>query len=869
MIEKIEHYQSIIISENIDMFISTLEKEDVNNESSLYLFDQIDDFLLDMVETEATKMEPFILSAIKFYEKVELWESCGYSMNALFNSYFHQKKTQKLLELFYEAMKLVSNKKLKDVGLSFLMGLNRIIDFKAINTDEALICKKLGIKFLLEINENEKAIEEMCSASFLFAEINDHQGAYRLLNDAEELAKSKELIFSLSNVYESLGSIAFYENDFEYSNNAFEQSIKLKDKLSKEVPISLKSNLAASKMNLYDYSGAIVIYESLLSNLNKDDNVARANILTNFSVCEREIGNLKKSREFIEKAIPILLNQPIIDTLIEAYLVASKTELKIGSQKNTLKYLRLAVDSIEDLISKNYRLHYRRGVRERYHNRVKYLLSKTSIEFFVKEDLKILIFLKSNTNSDWLSLINWSKTIIKNGNVSKDLKSDLKLKLNDLINFGAPMLLGFREKYDDPFEFNDSIGKNNQTAYNLPWQSFNKIVIDIVSNYEVSQPYEKTRYKYLIKKIEKLLANKSHLLFAITSEDGTLFYQFDKEKIDQFRIAKNKTFGFHLDLIKYQNKEINTSEFISKLNSLKKIISKDLNGVLENVISNKGAEVIYFPDYFSDKLPINSLFVDNYKRLESFKGFRSCPILSFGNKSNIKLDAFFGVYDTDKGKLPLTKEELLSSLSLINKAKHSFIDMSTEQLDFKSHSVINANILHFGSHGFPISRYIDPVYSSLAGALSSNSITLEDIQRNLQNNKYSLVVLNACDSSDKTQKNTHKSFVSNELIGFSSTLLLNQTSVNTSLLWPLKDIICFIFSSLFYANLKSSTSIQEAFYITIYKLKNLTSSDCIEIIKTISDKDIRESKLNVFKKSSTLPFDSIYCYGVFNFQSLL
>jgi hypothetical protein len=308
---------------------------------------------------------------------------------------------------------------------------------------------------------------------------------------------------------------------------------------------------------------------------------------------------------------------------------------------------------------------------------------------------------------------------------------------------------------------------------------------------------------------------------------------------------------------------------VSKLNSLKKIISEELNGVVENVITKNGVEVIYFPDYFSDKLPINSLFIDNYERLDDFKGFISCPILSFGNKKNKKLDAFFGIYDTDKGKLPLTQEELLSSLTIINKDNHKFIDISVKPIDYKSSSLINASILHFGSHGFPISRFTDPMFSSLAGTLSNNSITLEGIQRNFQNNKYSLVVLNACDSSDKTQKNTHKNFVSNELIGFSSTLLLNQTSVNTSLLWPLKYIICFIFSNLFYTNLKSNINIQEAFFTSIYKLKNLTSSDCIEIIETISDKDLRESKLSIFKKSSTLPFDTLYCYGVFNFQSLL
>ena len=872
MNEKIEHYQSLIVSGNTKMFISTLQKEDVNNESSLYLFDQIDDFILDLVETEAAKMEPIILSAIKFYNKVELWESCGYSMNTLFNSYFHQKKTQKLLELFYEAMKFVSDKKLKIVGLSFLMGLKRVIHSKEINIDEALVCKRLAVKFLLDFDEFEKAIEEMCSTSFLFAEINDHQGAYRLLNDAEELAKSKNLTLSLSNVYETLGSIAFYERDFKYSNKAFEQSIRIKNEISAEIPISLKSNLAASKMNLSDYSGAIAIYKSLLfksTNEEEENLVTRGCILTNYAVCERKIGNSKKSQKLIKEAIPLLLNQTLIDSLIEAYLVASKTELKIGNQKQSLKYLRFAVDSIEDLISKNYRLHYRRGVRERYHNRIKHLLSKTSIQFISKKDLKILIFLKSNTNSDWLSLINWSKDISKNKIISNELKLELELKLKALINFGAPMIYGFSEKYDDPFEYDPSNEKSKQYAYNVPWQSFNETLIKIISNYDVIQPYEKTKSKYLIKKIEKLFVKKSHLLFAITCEDGTFFYQFDKDKVDQFIIPKNKSFEFHIDLYKYQNKEMTATEFISKLNSLKKIISKTLNGVIENVVSKKGVEMIYFPDYFSDKLPINSLFIDNYKRLEGFKGYRSCPILSFGNKTNKELNTFFGIYDNDKGKLPLTKEELLSSLSIINNDNYKNIDLSVEQIDFKSDSLINANILHFGSHGFPISRYTDPMFSSLAGTLSSNSITLEGIQRNFQNNKYSLVVLNACDSSDKTQKNTHKSFVSNELIGFSSTLLLNQTSVNTSLLWPLKDIVCFIFSSLFYNNLKNNINIQEAFYSTIYKLKNLTNRECIEIIETISDKDIRESKLNIFKKSNTLPFDSIYCYGVFNFQSLL
>lgn len=154
--------------------------------------------------------------------------------------------------------------------------------------------------------------------------------------------------------------------------------------------------------------------------------------------------------------------------------------------------------------------------------------------------------------------------------------------------------------------------------------------------------------------------------------------------------------------------------------------------------------------------------------------------------------------------------------------------------------------------------------------LSPYTISTEEIQSNFWKLDYGLVITNACDSTDITYRNYQKEFKTNEIVSYSSLFMLNGKGSSITVNWPIKDIISYLFSYLFYEILSQGIDYQSAYNLALIKVYELKREDIIQIISSIDDERIRKQKLNLFSnQGNEYPLRNAYCYGCFIFTSLL
>lgn len=325
-----------------------------------------------------------------------------------------------------------------------------------------------------------------------------------------------------------------------------------------------------------------------------------------------------------------------------------------------------------------------------------------------------------------------------------------------------------------------------------------------------NHPYDNARTLNLVGNIEKKLSKNTALLFIFTGKEYCYFYYIASNDVNILKLNVQPILEFQGSLIKYRAKEINYAEFIRDLNKTIDYLKIYFSDITNSILTNRPKELLIFPDLFTDNLPLIATIISNSDIRKQVKSntfsINYCPIIYKQKKRSRRFKNFLGIYDSSSG-LPLINDELNSSSQLNTIENQTMSDLKEANLDLSSDDLADADIIHISTHGVPISNFTDPIFASIAGPESDNSLSLEEIHWHFWKYNYELAIINSCDSSDKASRNYFKIFKSNELIGYSSSLLLNRKASVISLGWPTMDLVCFVFSFLFYKNLSINKNI--------------------------------------------------------------
>lgn len=838
-------------------FESTLRNK-LGNEISDEDLDVIDDLLIDKLDS-VDREEALICAQIsvdlftEYYRVLPL----AYSLNTLIIGLVNSGDiTGARLAL----KRLVDHSIEFDIESAGLSGVENVMGlyFGDISYDHIPYFLSETVRFYLHFNLLSEAIASLIKLAIISSDHGAFQSAYRALTEAEELCHHHKLGEELGRVLGALCATSLLEGDNSYSIKTGDMAVDLYTKLEIETPSSLLLNLATAKMQTGEQSDAIKIFEKFLE-ISDKDSVEKLPILINLSACYRQLGNASKAVELIVEARGIL---SVVDpdtindeSLAELELISSANYLMLKNFPDAVKNINSAIKYIDQMLLSVDRLHYRRGLRERYIHRIEALLCLLPENGDVSDVISIIAFTRQNQASDWIHILNWASEISSKLTLAD--KTELDVVLNRMANFGVPFLFGYREKYNDPF---------GGAALPDPWPDFSGFSAKLCSKYELRRPLSDSTMKYSTALIENRLGEGYGVLVSLLSGGMKALFLL-RGKYYFCKLPKEETEGFHREISKHRQGGVINPKFNTAICKYQKALIEKFKIPLDILSGDEFNGLIFMPDSH-DLIPINLVslgFKPICSKMASGKfEVRTSIVLFEGEPISRPKENIVGLLEQSED-LRFAEAEIKSFFNILESDGELLVNPNKDLFYKKMKS---AEALIVSQHGIPIRLFADPHFANMSGVDTRGVLSFDQVQQVAYQWEHRLVILGLCHSGVNMNRNYQSDFKTHEFAGFPSILLTNRKSAVVASTWSIVDRFGYFLTCIFSKEMHN-TDVSKAFSIALAKLVELSDNEILQLYDYIKPDDLKETVLNETRaKPISYLTRQPACYGSYQIYTL-
>jgi tetratricopeptide (TPR) repeat protein len=703
-------------------------------------------------------------------------------------------------------------------------------------------------------------------AASYFADFEAYQSAYRLLNDAESYASDHRLPGALLEVRECLASIALFEGDLPYAQKAFAAVKEIRAAAGMPVPSKLLVNMATLEMRHGDFRAALEAFDQVLRQM--PDKQTKLVVLLNSGACVRELGQTEEALSRLAEARALADHETSNEVAIELDLIESKTAACCRDYGLALQRLLDGIGRIEEMLLPVGRLHYRRGVRERYRQRVAALLCELPKSGASTEILKVIAFLKSNSAGDWMALLDWHDQVTGNDDIPEELRLRLTRAVVALAHAGAPALYGYREKYDDPWSTPWSVRASDGTTVSegptLPWPELNSVVHEIFRQTGETSPWHTASSDARAAQLAVRLRGSDAVFAVLFTASGVHVFLLIGSEYSRNDFSYNPIREMHEALIALQLGTGSRQAYMDGLDRCVDLLLHELDGELAAIAQSATQGILILPEPF--ELPLlASIMAHPELRQKAKQGklaVRACPVLHPGRALPFEPSGLTACWYREDG-LGLNEEEVQLVSRLLPGAMVRTLELP---LVLDVAALLETAVVHIAAHGAPVSNFRDAFFASPHP--KDGSLGIPELQAACWGTPHRIVFLNSCFSGDVLNWNYFHVFRTNEQIGIPATLLLNRRSVVIASTWKTFDVTAYLFAGKFYTRLAGGADPAIAFTIAAAELIDMTSDEVRRALEAVRDSDLRMQKQEMFKAHGR-PFQHPYVSGTFQFVSLL
>jgi tetratricopeptide (TPR) repeat protein len=714
--------------------------------------------------------------------------------------------------------------------------------------------------------EHTTVVELYLTAASRFADFSAYQSAYRLLADAEEYAIKHRLPESLLQARETGASIALFEGDVAYAEKTFSRIRDQRTQLGLGLPAQLLANLGTLQMRKGDFASGVESFQQVLA-LDVETDVKFA-ALVNCGACLRELDKLDEARGCLSQARALVHDEIDDSLLIELELIEARTASRTGDHRTTLHCLLKVVALLDTTLNDLGRLHYRRGLREQYRQRIATILGTLPQQGATEPMLPLITFLKSNSFADWMALLDWHDWAVCNIQISAPLRARLTAAIRNVAQRGAPILYGFREKYDDPWsnawKVSDADFRSKPDAFAIPWADLNNAIREINAATGSAGPWADATSTLRARQLQVSLDQGDCALVVLLTSKAVCIFVMNSRSYSRFDFPHEHITDLNTALWRYQDGSGTREVFMSHLQQCVARLTQLFAVAFDEIAAGPTKRILILPEPVL--VPVFASVMAHSKLRDRAKegnfSVTVCPILHCKRPTSLDLNVVTACsFEGDDLGLDETEIDLISRL--LNPTNFRRIRISKE-VDIKA--VMESAVLHFAAHGTPISNLRDAFFASAHPTVQG--LGLPKLQGICWETSHRLVFLNSCFSADVLNWNAFTNFATNEQVGLPAILLLNRRSVVLASSWATFDVAAYVFSYMFYSNLRSGIAPDVAFTKSCAELYEARSDQVCEILETITDKKTRTAKQRLFAPGDQ-PFQHPYVSGTYQFISLI
>lgn len=677
------------------------------------------------------------------------------------------------------------------------------------------------VRLYLHLGKYEKAIENLIVAAYLFVDFGAFQPAYHSLTQAEDLARDNNLVQKYADVVSASYAVCILEGDHAHAERMWPTLKQKYVELGKPVPTHLAANRATLLFQTGDHLAAREAFEEALADLEPGDefNEVRSRILINLSACLRELGEHALSDTRMTEARRLLATFESVDPEhpLEAELIAAKNAIVKGDLVEAASCLNRAAKSLDAGVGLVEKLHYRRGLRERYVSRIERLLASLATTGRAADVIPVIAATRANRVSDWLHFLEWADTLA--ARLSPEEKAELDCLVDHLAQHGSPHLFGYREKYDDPMS---AIPKPD------PWRDIAEYADKASARHSISRPFQNATSERIAETIvERLGEGYAILVNMVAADHKMLLLIGDRYVLCDLPQAETRAFFEALLRHRHEPERDQMKALGLAVGTYQTALLRSLAPVLGELAVESCEGVIFIPDGWN-LTPINLAMVGDPKiRARMAAGefdVRTCIALYPAKRQAVAPEACLGIIESDSG-LRYDRADVEGFFKGIG-ATGMLLEDPTWNVFAEAMASTDALVL--SHHGASVGLFLDPFFADMAGPYRESAMSLMRLQGAVFRWPHRLAVLGTCHSGGLVNRNYQTQFSSHDLMGFPTVFLLNGRSEVLAASWAILDRFNLLFTTLFapslqkaHPSLAASTALARLFELPKEELPDL------------------------------------------------
>lgn len=611
------------------------------------------------------------------------------------------------------------------------------------------------------------------------------------------MARDNKLLQEYADVVSAIYALCLLEGDHACAEKIWPTLKQKYVELAKPVPTHLAANRATHLFQTGDHLEAREAFEEALADiaLDKETGEARSRILINLSACLRELGEHAHSDARMTEARLLLSTFEHVDPelILEAELIAAKNAVVKGDQVEAASCLNRAVRSLDAGVGLVEKLHYRRGLRERYVPRIERLLASLAATGRATDVIPVVAATRANRVSDWLHFLEWARTLA--ARLPPEEWDELDRLVDDLAQHGSPHLFGYREKYDDPMS---AVPKPD------PWREIAEYADKVCARYGVSRPFQGATSAHSTETIvERLSEGYAVLVNMVVADHKMLLLIGDRYVICDLPREETKAFFEALQAHRLEPDQGKTKALGIAVNSYQAALLSSLASVLGELAADSCVGVIFIPDGWN-LTPINLALVGDPKiRVRMAAGefdVRTCIALYPAKRQAAAPESCLGIIEGESD----LKHDQADVEGFFRGVGATGTLLKNPKWSVFAGAMASTEALVLSHHGVSAGLFTDPFFADMAGPYRESAMYLMRLQGVAFRWPHRVAVLGTCHSGDLVNRNHQTRFRTHDLMGFPTVFLLNGRSEVVAASWAILDRFNLLFTTLFAPSLRST-----------------------------------------------------------------
>lgn len=709
------------------------------------------------------------------------------------------------------------------------------------------------VRLYAQLGEIDKAIKNLIEVAHLFADFGAFQPAYHSLGRAEELAREHRLLQPYADAVTAMYAICILEEDHAYAEQIWPSLVHMYSELGNPVPTHLAINRATLLFQTGHHQLARTAYEEALAAMPACD-AARPMALMNLSACLRELGEPDPSGELMATARALMASCENVDPeyRLELELIASKNAIARSDPAEAFACLHRGVMHLDAAVALVEKLHYRRGLRDRYILRIESLLARLPVTGYAKDVVPVIATTRANRVSDWLHFLEWAAALALK--LSPQERDELDRLVDRLAQQGSPHLFGFLEKYDDPMS---AISKPD------PWRDIAEYADKAIARHGVNRPFQDATSERSIAAIRERL-NEGYAVVVNLLNAGHKILLILGNRYVLCELPEAQSHAFHWALVQHRQEPGKTKALAQAVGDYQTALLDALAPVLGELVEVNCKGVIFIPDGM-DLTPINLVMVGHPGiRARMAAGefdVRTCIALHPAKRVVSAPVACLGIVEnSDLQYARADVEGFFAGVGTVGTL------MENPGWDAFAHRMASTDALVLSHHGVSVGLFKDPFFADMAGHGTRSIMSLMKLQSATFRWPHRIVVLGTCHSGSLANRNYQKTFRAHELMGFPVVFLLNGRSEVLAASWAILDRFNLLLTTLFAPGLREAHP-SHAMSMALAKLVDLPGEELPDLLLRAfpPGTQISHELLSQIDNLRQQPF----CYGAYQTYTLL